>query len=76
MKRGPKGSPVCDSLQALLKTACPKGFFPWVVTVSDRSCYCYARTKIDALRKTLPRLAVVQPCSVEEIIKASNSGEP
>ncbi len=73
MKRGPKGSPVCESLQALLMTPCPKGFYPWVVTVGSKSLYCYARTKNDALKKTMSHVAEASPCSVEEIIKASRS---
>ncbi len=73
MKRGPKGSPVCESLQALLMSPCPKEFFPWVVTVGSKSRYCYARTRLDALKKVMSHIAEVSPCTVEEIIRASKS---
>lgn len=74
-KRGAKGlSPICTSLEGLLKHGCPEGFFPWLVQCGSSKGYCFARTKMDALKKVMSHIAVAIPCSVEDIVTASQSG--
>jgi hypothetical protein len=76
-RRGRKpSSPVFDSLTELLKTECQKGEVPWEIAVPGTQIkrYCYAHSAQVALRRAMSLTLTAHPCSVKEILKATNGG--
>lgn len=58
----------CDSLSELLKSHSPEGFYPWRVKIGTIEKFCFARSKIDAIKKVMNQVAIATPVTVQEIM--------